>query len=418
MPPRNSPNPLLHFLAVNRTVAVVLVAVLFFGLGEELWSQFMPVYLKALTREEVRSAGSAHGIGWEILGLVGLYACLRNLFEGFCYIGGGQLTARLGDRGSLILFGCLTIAGYGLFLSVSAPWAAVLAALLILGWEPLSVPVTFTTVGATVSKENRGMAFAVQSIQKRLPKILGPLIAGFVLQATVEQFGNEEGTIVGMHWLVASALALAVGMLWVQWRWLPHRPAPPEQIAWREIYRQVPPRIRRLLLAEICTRWCDWLTKELLPLYLVFLRGVSFREVGMLMALNHFTALITYLPIGRMTQAVGLQPFIGWSFIFFAAFPLLLALVPNEWLALAFVVYGLREIGEPARKALITSNLPQAARAQGVGLYWGLRSLAISWAPLAGVGLWLIGGPILLLYAALGFGVVGTVLYYGLCRNE
>src|SRR5207302_1944119 len=115
MPPRNSRNPLLHFLAVNRTVAVVLVAVLFFGLGEELWSQFMPVYLKALTREEVRTAGSAHGIGWEVLGLVGLYACLRNLFEGFCYIGGGQLTARLGDRGSLILFGFLTIAGYGLF---------------------------------------------------------------------------------------------------------------------------------------------------------------------------------------------------------------------------------------------------------------------------------------------------------------
>jgi MFS family permease len=252
-----------------------------------------------------------------------------------------------------------------------------------------------------------------------LPKILGPLIAGFVLDAIAKRYDDkEEATIIGMHWLVASALALAVGMLLAQWRWLPHRPPPPKRIAWREIYGQVPPRIRRLLVAEIFTRWCDWLTKELLPLYLVFLRGLSFREVGMLIALNHFMSLITYLPIGRMTQTVGVQPFIGWSFIFFASFPLLLALVPNEWLALAFVVYGLREIGEPARKAMITSNLPQATRAQCVGMYWGLRSLAVSWAPLAGVGLWLLGGPVLLLYAALGFGIVGTAVYYGLCGPE
>src|SRR5205085_982492 len=104
-----------------------------------------------------------------VLWWVGIYACLRNLFEGFCYIGGGQLTARLGDRGSLLLFGLLTVTGYVLVLSVPGPWALVLAALLILGWEPLSVPVTFTTVGSTVSASRQGMAFAIQSIQKRLP---------------------------------------------------------------------------------------------------------------------------------------------------------------------------------------------------------------------------------------------------------
>jgi hypothetical protein len=37
-------------------------------------------------------------------------------------------------------------------------------------------------------------------------------------------------------------------------------------------------------------------------------------------------------------------------------------------LIFAFVVYGLREIGEPARKALIASLLPEAIRAEGIGL--------------------------------------------------
>src|SRR5438105_1376680 len=95
---------------LNRTVIVVLVSVLFFGLGEELWSQFMPAYLKA----ESKDAGTE--LGWKVLVTVGLYACLRNIFEGFCYMGGGQITARLGDRGSLMLFAFLTVSGYVLFL--------------------------------------------------------------------------------------------------------------------------------------------------------------------------------------------------------------------------------------------------------------------------------------------------------------
>src|SRR6059036_3448487 len=153
-------------LALNRTVGIVLVAVLFFGLGEQLWSPFLPAYLAAKT-----SAGAGWSTGditLTALLVVGIYACLRNLFEAACYVGGGQLTARLGDRGSLIVFGLLTVSGYALFLVSTAPALAIVATSLILGWEPLSIPVTFTTVGMTVTRTNQGMAFALQSIQKRL----------------------------------------------------------------------------------------------------------------------------------------------------------------------------------------------------------------------------------------------------------
>jgi predicted MFS family arabinose efflux permease len=405
-------------LAVNRTVGIVLVSLLFFGLGEQLWSPFFPAYLEARIKPD--PASTVAGVTFAALLAVGVYACLRNLFEAACYIGGGRITARLGDRGSLMLFGVLTVAGYALFLVWDTPAAAIAATLLIIGWDPLSVPVTFTTVGATVTKANQGMAFALQSIQKRLPKILGPVIAGLVLAAAIRYHGDPDvGHVVGMRWLVVVSLLLGLGSLLIQVRFMPHHEAPPPGPGARAIVRSLHPTLRRLLLAEVFTRWCDWLVREFVVLYLIAVRGADPAYVGVLFAVQSGTALLTYLPIGRMTAVVGLQPFIGLTFVFFALFPLTLALVPDGYgLLLAFVVYGLREIGEPARKALITSLFPRETRAEGVGLYWGLRSLAICWASLVGAFVWYAFGPEPLLYLAFAFGCLGAAVFYLLARER
>lgn len=411
MPPPNDDRPsFVRILALNRTVGIVLVSVLFFGLGEHLWSSFMPVYLQAKTGKVVHGQAS---LSWEILALVGTYAFLLNVFEGFCYIGGGKITAKLGDRGSLLLFGTLTITGYVLFLSVTSPVAAVVAALLIKGWEPLSVPVTFTTVGGTVAASRQGMAFALQSIQKRLPKILGPLIAGFVLAWARTAWPDvETSRVAGMRTLVALALALGLISIFLQLRYMPHYPPPPPGPSSRHILANLHPTLRRLLAAEICTRWCDWLVREFVILYVMIVRGVPDVTMGGLLALQNVVALLTYLPIGRMTERVGLQPFIGLTFIFFALFPLTLILVPDGWIWFAFVVCGLREIGEPARKALITSLLPADVRARAVGLYWGVRTFAMSTASLVGAAVWWIWGPEKLFCLAFSMGCLGATVFY------
>lgn len=407
---------LARWLALNRTMAVVLLTVLFFGLGEELWRSFLPAYLHSQTKAVAREASAAGEAAWAGLAAVGAYAFLLNLFEGFCFLGGGQLTARLGDRGSLLLFASLTLTGYVLFLAVPHPAAALLAALLILGWEPLSVPVTFTTVGATVAASKRGMAFAVQSIQKRLPKIVGPALAGLVLGWTTRRFGEETGQRFGMTLLVGAALALGVISLIIQLRFMPRRKPPASPASFAAVLGRFPHELRSLLAAEVLTRWGDWLVREFVVLYLLLVRGVPYEEVGLLMALQHLVALLTYLPVGNLTGRFGLQPFIGVTFVFFALFPLTLAVVPPGWLWLAFVVYGLREIGEPARKAMITSLLPESVRAQGVGLYWGVRSFAICPASLVGAGLWLWLGPEGLLVTAFVFGCLGAVVFYSFFR--
>lgn len=255
----------LTVLALNRTVGIVLISVLFFGLGEQLWSPFFPAYLDA--KMNGNAAGAMGGVSLTALLAVGIYACVRNLFEAACYVGGGQLTARLGDRGSLILFGALTVGGYVLFLTWTAPVVAIIAALLIVGWEPLSVPVTFTTVATTVTAKNQGMAFALQSVQKRVPRIVGPAVAGLVLAAAARQHGSSDiGYVVGMRWLVGASLLLGLGSLVMQIFWMPRYPAPPRGPSAGTVVRALHPTLRRLLVAEIFTRWCDWLVREFVVL--------------------------------------------------------------------------------------------------------------------------------------------------------
>ena len=54
--------------------------------------------------------------------------------------------------------------------------------------------------------------------------------------------------------------------------------------------------MRRLLIAEMFTRWCDWLVREFVVIYIVVVRGVPVEVAGMLFTLQHFVALLTYLP--------------------------------------------------------------------------------------------------------------------------
>src|SRR5438477_416798 len=62
--PSEPRQPLANILGLNRTVLIVLLAVFFFGLGEELWSPFMGIYLdasikaaRAETAQQVTAAG-------------------------------------------------------------------------------------------------------------------------------------------------------------------------------------------------------------------------------------------------------------------------------------------------------------------------------------------------------------------------
>jgi hypothetical protein len=60
------------------------------------------------------------------------------------------------------------------------------------------------------------------------------------------------------------------------------------------------------------------------------------------------------------------------------------------WLVIAFVVRGLKEFGEPARKAFIIAQATPRLRARTYGAYYLIRDCTVTAGSLVGAGLWSI----------------------------
>ncbi len=93
------------------------------------------------------------------------------------------------------------------------------------------------------------------------------------------------------------------------------------------------------------------------------------------------------------------------TFVFFTVFPLVLLFSRSlEWLVAGFVLRGLKEFGEPTRKALIMDLSPDSCKAGMFGLNYPIRDVVVSLAALGGAFMWQIS-PELNLVNAFVFGV-------------
>src|SRR5581483_200753 len=120
------------------------------------------------------------------------------------------------------------------------------------------------------------------------------------------------------------------------------------------IWRAMHPGLKRLLAADCLARWAEGLPGVFMILYVVQVLQRDSFTFGWLTSLEMTAAILVYIPVARMAGRMNRKPFVLLTFAFFALFPLLVAWGVNLfWLTLAFVIGGLRETGEPARKALI-----------------------------------------------------------------
>jgi MFS family permease len=118
-----------------------------------------------------------------------------------------------------------------------------------------------------------------------------------------------------------------------------------------------------------------------------------------------------YVPAGKIADRVGRKPFVTLTFISFALFPLaVIAASSFALLVVAFIIGGLREIGEPARKAMIVDFAREDVRARSVGLYYLIRSLSITPAAAVGGFLWKIAPEVPFAVAGL-IGLLGTIVF-------
>jgi MFS family permease len=412
-PPKET---LASWLGLNRATLAVLAVIGCLGLSEEIWSNFLSLHLK----NQASGATAADAV-LEAAKYMGVIAFAKNLLEGFGYIIGGSVAHRMGPRVALAVSAVPMAVGFVVMLATGQPWAIVFSALLMTNWEPLSVPATFDVVGSEVPKNRQTIAFAMQSIQKRVPKVIGPAIGGIALGA------------VG-YWLNLSLAFAFVGLAVILQLALTRRMRPkaaPVHVPLRAIFAGMPRDLRRLLSAEILIRWGDWFARDFAVLYVVALltskwgwtERAATEASGYLLAIMALTALVTYVPIAKwVDRSPSPRPFIGTTFLLFSLFPIALVLLPAACarfglpvmlgLVVTYVLNGLRELGEPARKALISMGFAPEIRARAVGLYWGLRSFAFCLAPVVAAGLWRRLGPDRTFLIGGTIGLLGTLWYF------
>ncbi|HEY4593274.1 MAG TPA: MFS transporter [Thermoanaerobaculia bacterium] len=384
--------PLARFrsaFGLERNVVAMLAMFLALGMGEELWTRFIPKYLELL------GAGA-----WA----VALYGTLHDLLDALYPYPGGWLADRIGRRASLVTFALLAIGGYACYL-VAPSWPWILGGtVLVMAWTSLTVPAIFAVLGDHLPPGRRATGFGVMALLKRVPMILAPPLGGWL----IAKLGFQGGVRAG---LVATILLALLGIFILRRSYLETAAPPADLENLPALWRRMDSGLKRLLLADVMARWAEGIPKVFIVFFVLDALGRSVVEFGVLTSVQMIAATLVYIPVARMADRMNRKPFVLLTFAFFALFPLVLVTAHGTaWLLAAFVVAGLRETGEPARKALIVDLASAGARGRAVGLYYLIRGLAVFAAPLVGGWLWILDRR-LPFYVAFGVGAAGFLVH-------
>ena len=367
--------------------AGALVAGLFgFGFGQELWARYLPAYLRSM-------GASAF--------TVGAYGTLRDLLDAAYAYPGGVLSDRLGSRQALQLFALLTCAGIAVYLLAPSIPGVFIGMFLVMAWPSLGLPATFAIVGEELRGGRRLRGFTMQSVLKRVPIVLAPPVGGWLIA--------RYGMAAGMRRSLAVSLVLCVLLLWLMARiFRVHRASASDQPAGPRGRARLHPALRRLLVADCLVRLCEGLPDVFLVLWALEVVHLSAPQFGLLTSILMTTAIVSYVPAALPAERAEKKPFVVMTYVFFTLFPLAV-LVSHSFAALAaaYVVGGLREIGEPARKALIV-DLSGQEPGRAIGFYYAVRGFAVAGAAALGGALWSIR-PQLTFAVAVALGAAGTL---------
>jgi MFS family permease len=379
---------------VDRNVAAASGAVFLVGLGEELWKKFLPKYLEML-------GASAAAIG--------LFGTAEDFFDALYQYPGGWLADRWGRRRAFLAFLIAAAIGYLIyFCSPSWPWLF-LGLAFAMAWQSMASPAMFATIGDALPKERRAFGFTIYSVLKRVPMVISPVVGGALMAA----WGLRNGMRAGLATTLLFA-GIAVPLLLLINLRVPAK----DSVKLRGVWSAFHATLKRLLVSDIAIRTCEGIADIFTVLYVTNVTRISIASYGVLVAVQLATSIAVYLPAARMAARIGRKPLVIATFAAFALFPVAVVLAQSFWwLVGAFVIGGLREIGEPCRKAMIVDFADAHARARSVGLYYLVRSLSVAPASVIGGLLWGIS-PRIPFFAAGLVGIAGTLLFAATVNEE
>jgi MFS family permease len=386
------------FLGLQRSTAGLLAMVVLVGMGERMAERFLPIYILAL-------GGGTLAIG--------LLQAMDNLLSALYSFPGGYLSDRIGTKRSLLIFNLVAMAGFALVILVPTWQAVLMGAVLFISWSAISLPATMSLMYKVLPLNKRTMGVSMHSLVRRIPMALGPLLGGFFIAV----WGEQDGVRLAF----AAALALAAAALFLQQWMIEDDPRArntasdacgfrPEKNPLR-LLRLMNPAMKNLLVSDILVRFCEQIPYAFVVVWCMkaIADPVSAVQFGLLTSIEMTTAVLVYIPVAYLADRSTKKPFVLMTFAFFTLFPLVLLFSRSfEWLIVAFILRGLKEFGEPTRKALIMDLSPDHCKAGMFGLYYLIRDVFVSLAALGGAFLWQIS-PATNLIAAFVFGVIGTI---------
>ena len=357
------------------------------GLGEELWKKFLPKYLESLGAN---------------VAAVGLFGTAEDFFDALYQYPGGWLADRWGRRKAFLTFLAATAIGYLIYF-FSPAWPYLFLGLaFVMVWQTMASPTIFATIADALPKDRHAMGFTVYSVLKRIPMVISPLLGGAIMGAV----GLARGVRIGL--LVTLVLAGCAAALLLSLR-LPRTGRDDVRIG--GIWNSFHPTLKRLLASDIVIRLCEGMADIFVVLYVTNVSGITLPQYGVLVAIQLLTSILIYMPSAKLAERIGRKPLVVVTFLCFAFYPLAVILAHNfTGLIFPFVLGGLREIGEPSRKAMIVGFAQQQLRARTVGLYYLVRSLSITPASVIGGLLWKVRPETPFVTAGI-IGVLGTLLF-------
>ena len=385
-------NRISDFLALRRNAVLLLAALVLAGTGERLWLGFAPKYLQTL------GAGVA---------VIGLFDALQTLLGALYAYPGGWLTDHWGQRKSLLFFNALSLAGYVLVL-VWHDWLALVVGLfLFLAWSALSLPATFSVVATSLDQSRHTMGIGVQSMVRRVPMLIGPLVGGWL----ITRYGWEQGVRFALLGCIGLSVATALFQTFMVEPTTAAVTAP-NSLNFVGVVRSFSRELRELLVSDILIRFCERLPYAFVILWAMDHGGVTAGQYGVLVAIEMTTAMGCYIPVAHWADKHGRRPFVFATFGFFTLFPLAL-IWSNGFggLAVAFAIRGLKEFGEPARKALILAEAKSETRARTYGAYYLIRDCVVTIGSFVGAWLWSISPQANFIGAAL-CGATGSIWFW------
>lgn len=397
---------LAGFLGLQHSTIGLLAMVVLVGMGERMAERFLPIYLLALGGGELA---------------IGLLQAMDNFLSALYSFPGGYLSDRIGTKKSLLIFNIVAMCGFALVVLIPTWQAVLIGAVLFISWSAISLPATMSLIYRVLPQNKRTMGVSMHSLVRRIPMALGPLVGGLFIGI----WGERDGVRIAFGAaLLMAAVALIMQQRMIEADTLSETDSvdacglSPEKNPLK-LLKLMNRSMKGLLVTDILVRFCEQIPYAFVVVWCMktISEPVTALQFGALTTIEMTTAVLVYIPVAYLADRSTKKPFVVITFFFFSLFPLVLLFSQSlKWLIVAFILRGLKEFGEPTRKALIMDLSPESCKAGMFGLYYLIRDVFVAIAALGGAFLWQIS-PQTNLVTAFIFGIMGTLGFWIFGRN-